>query len=305
MQRVRETGGPVVVDGDQALGLQVLQGPQAEGVPVQVQGQGLGEGQPVKGLPLLRAGAVQDPGGALADHRRDRYGSPPRPQARAGHRREQALLAHGGQQLAQQPEVSAAQAVQPVHGERFQAGAGPGREEFRGLLAGQRLQGEARQQFPGPQPGHRARHGGAVGGDDQEPGAAVYGELVQQGGGGVVQQMGVVDQQQPYAGQEVHRPVQGDGLGQQVGEGGEGDVPGLGRPGGPGAVRAAHGLRHEPGLARPGRSRHHEAAPSGRHGPAHQLQFVRPPGERPGGVQCPRVPRSRSRHGNMSRPTHP
>lgn len=213
-------------------------------------------------------------------------------------------LADGGQQVAQQPQVSPAQAVQPVDGERLQGSVRAGREQFGGLLAGQRFQGEARQQLTGPQPGHGVRYGGAVGGDDQEAGTAVHGELVHEGGRRGVEQVRVVDQQQPYAGQEVYRAVQGDPLGQQVGEGCEGDVPGLGRPGGAGAVGAAYGLRHQPGLARARRTRHHEAAPSGRHGPAHQLQFVRPPGERPGGLQPLRVPQ-RSRHGNMSRHTHP
>ncbi|CAM5359606.1 hypothetical protein SVIOM342S_01764 [Streptomyces violaceorubidus] len=229
---------------------------------------------------------------------------PVRPLVRVRHRHSAGPPAHGGQQFAQQPQVPPAQAVQPVDGERLQGGVRAGREQFGGLLAGQRFQGEARQQLTGPQPGHRARYGGAVGGDDQEAGAAVHGELVHEGGGGVVEQVCVVDQQQPYAGQELDRAVQGDPLGQQVGEGGEGDVPGLGRPGGADRVGAAHGLGHEPGLARARRARHHEPAPAGRHGPAHQLQFVRPAGERPGGLQPLRVPQ-RSRHGNMSRHTHP
>ncbi|PPS86085.1 hypothetical protein BZZ08_03681 [Streptomyces sp. MH60] len=304
MQGVCEPGGAVVVDGDQSLGLQILQDPNVQGVAVQVQGQGLGEGEAFEGLPLRGAGAVEDVGGALAHRGGDRHRSPPCPLVRVRHPHQPAPLAHGGHQVTQQPQVPAAQAVQPVGGERLQGGVRAGREQFRGLLAGQRFQGEARQQLTGPQPGDRARHGGAVGGDDQEAGAAVHGELVHEGGGGVVEQVGVVHQQQPYAGQEVDRAVQGDPLGQQVGEGGEGDVPGLGRPGGPDAVGSAHGLRHEPGLARARRARHHEAAPSGRHGPAHQLQFVRPAGERPGRLQPLRVPQ-RSRHGNMSRHTHP
>lgn len=294
----------MVVDGDQAFGLQVLQDPYVERVRVQVQGQGLGEGEPFERLPLLGAGAVEYLGGALADRRGDRHRSAPRPLVRVRHRHEQAALADGGQQVAQQPQVSPAQAVQPVDGERLQGSVRAGREQFGGLLAGQRFQGEARQQLTGPQPGHGVRYGGAVGGDDQEAGTAVHGELVHEGGRRGVEQVRVVDQQQPYAGQEVYRAVQGDPLGQQVGEGCEGDVPGLGRPGGAGAVGAAYGLRHQPGLARARRTRHHEAAPSGRHGPAHQLQFVRPPGERPGGLQPLRVPQ-RSRHGNMSRHTHP
>ncbi len=182
----------MVVDGDQTLGLQAFQRSQVEGV--QVQGQGFGEGEAFERLPLLGAGAVEDVGGALAHRRGDRHRSPPRAPSRVRHRHEQPFLAHRGRQLAQQPQVSPAQAVQPVHGERLQVSLSPRREEFGGLLAGQGLQGEARQQLPGPQPGHRARHGGAVGDDDQEAGAAVHGELVHEGGGGAVEQVGVVDQ---------------------------------------------------------------------------------------------------------------
>ncbi len=219
-------------------------------------------------------------------------------------RGEQPPFAHGGEQLAQQAQIAPAQPVQPACGEGVGGDSLGGREQVGGLVAGQRRQGEAGQQLPGPQPGHGARHGHALRGDDQEPGAAVHGELVHEGGGGVVEQVGVVDQQQAYAGQELYRPVQGDGPGQEVGEGGEGDVPGRGRPGRPGAVRAADRFGHEPGLAAAGRAGHHDAAASGGHRPSYQFQFVRPPGERPGRPQCSHVP-LRSRHGNMSRPTRP
>lgn len=305
MQGVGEPGGARFVDGDQAVGLQALQGAGVEGV--QVEGQGLGEGEAFEALALCGAGPVQDVGGAFPDRRGHRHPSPPGLPSGALDRHEQALVAHGGQQFAQQPQVAPAQAVQPVGGERFQDGVLGRREQFGGLLARQRLQRQARQQFPGPQPGHGAGHGGAVGGGDQEPGAAVQGELVDESGGGVVQQVRVVDQQQPYTGQEVQRAVQCDVVGEQMGEGGEGEVPGLGRPGRPGPVRAAHGLHQQPGLAAARRPRHHQAAASGGHRPAHQLQFVGPSGERPGRPEGLRVAQRsrRNRHDNMSRHTHP
>jgi hypothetical protein len=132
----------------------------------------------------------------------------------------------------------------------------------------------------------------------------VHGELVDQGGGGVVEQVRVVDQQQPYAGQELDRAVQGDRLGQQVGERGEGDLPGLRGAGGPGAVGAADGLGDQAGLAAARRAGHHDAGASGGQGPADPFEFVLPPGERPGRLQRRRVPFV-SRHDNQSADTHP
>jgi hypothetical protein len=102
----------------------------------------------------------------------------------------------------------------------------PSRQQLRRLLPGQRLQREARQQFPRPQARHRTRYRVAVGHHDHQAGPAVDGELVDERGRGVVEQMGVVDQQQPYAGQELDRAVQGDAFGEQVCERGEGQQSG-------------------------------------------------------------------------------
>ncbi len=110
----------------------------------------------------------------------------------------------------------------------------------------------------------------------------MHGELVEQRGGGVVEQVGVVDQQGAYAGQVVQRAVQGGGRGQQRGEGGEREVPALRRPGDAGAVGAAYGLGDESGLAPARRTRHHDAAPGAPQGVAYLLELVLPPGERPG-----------------------
>lgn len=179
--------------------------------------------------------------------------------------------------------------MQPAHGERFQRPARARGDEPRRLLGGQGPEGEPGQQLAGPQPGHRGGRRGAVGDDDHQPGAAVHGELVDEGGGGVVQQMRVVDQQQPYAGEQAHRAVQGDGLGQQVRERGEGDAAGLGGAGGAGAVGAAYGLGDQPGLAHARRAGDHDAVPAGRRRAADQLQFLVPAGERPGQLKGLRV----------------
>jgi hypothetical protein len=93
--------------------------------------------------------------------------------------------------------------------------------------------------------------------------------------------MRVVDQQQPYAGQEVHRAVEGDVLGQQVGERGERRAAGLGGAGDPGAVRAAQRLGGQPGAAAARRSGDHQAGPAGRRRAADQVEFLLASGERP------------------------
>ncbi|MGX1479120.1 UNVERIFIED_CONTAM: hypothetical protein RKD50_007928 [Streptomyces canus] len=196
MERVGETGGALLVDVDQAVGLQAFQGVQIERAGVH--GERLAEGQAVQGLALAVPRAIEEVRGALADGGGDRHRAAPLPLGRVLDLVQQPLLAHRVHHLAQQPQIAPAQAVQPVDGEGFEA-ADAGREQLRGLLAGQRLQGEARQEFSGPQAGDRARRAGPVRGDDQQTGAAVHGELVDQGRRGVVQQMGVVDDQQPYA----------------------------------------------------------------------------------------------------------
>lgn len=134
-------------------------------------------------------------------------------------------------------------------------------------------------------------------------GCAVHGELVDEGGRGVIEQMSVVDQQQPYGGQKLHRPVQVHRLGQQMGERGERDVPGLGRPGHPGAVGAADGFRDEPGLAAARRAGDHDAVVTCGRRAADQLEFVLPAGERPGQLQGLRVPFP-SHHTYKSASTH-
>jgi hypothetical protein len=138
----------------------------------------------------------------------------------------------------------------------------------------------------------------------------VHGELVDQGGGGVVEQMGVVDQQRPHTGEPAERLVERAGSGQQVGEGGEREVPGARCSGDPGAVGAADGLGDQPGLAPAGRPGHHQAAPGAAQRVADQVEFALPAGERPGRPQGRRVllvrlggiP-SQCRHDNRSRAT--
>ena len=102
--------------------------------------------------------------------------------------------------------------------------------------------------------------------------------------------MGVVDQQSPYAREELERAVQGDRLREDVGERGEGDTPGLRRAGHLHAVGAPDGLRDKTGPAVPGGPRHHDAVPFGRQRPSDQLQFEVPAGERPGQFQGLGVP---------------
>lgn len=197
--------------------------------------------------------------------------------------------------------------MQPVHGERSEAtGAdrGSGRQQVGGLLAGQRLQGEAGQEFAGPQPGDRARDRGAVGGDDQETSASVHRQLMDEGGGGVVEQVRVVDQEQPYAGQVLEGAVQGGRLRYEVRERGEADPARLGGAGHPRAVGAADGLGDEAGLAAARRTGDHEATAAGGQGVPHQLDLVLPAGERPGQLQGLRVT-FEVRHGNRSAVTHP
>ncbi len=302
MQGVGEADGAPVVDVDQGVGLQLLQGTEGEGG--QVQRQGLGEREAFEALALVGAGAAEDMCGALAYGGGDRYRAAPRPRVRVRRAAEQPALAGPDDQVAQQPQVSPAQAVQPVHGARLQAVAvRSARQQPAGLLAGQRLQGEAGQEFAGPQPGDRARDRGAVGRDDQQTGASVHGQLVDEGGGGVVEEMRVVDQEQPYAGQVLEGAVQGGRLGHEVRERGEADPAGLPGTGHPDAVAAADGLGDEPGFAAARGARDHNAVPSGGQGPADHFEFVLPAGERPRGVQGLRVP-SESRHGNRSAVTH-
>lgn len=131
----------------------------------------------------------------------------------------------------------------------------------------------------------------------------MHGQLVHEGGRGVVEQVRVVDQQQPYSGKELDRSVQGDRLGQQVGERGERDVPGLRCAGRPGAVAAPHGLGDQPGLAAADRAGHHDAVVARGEGPADQLQLVLASGEPPGQLKGLRI-RFECRHGSMSASTH-
>lgn len=217
VQRVGETDGTVVVGLDQAVGLQHFEG--AEVQVVQVRRQGLGEGEAVQGLAFERAGPAEDRGGAFTDGRGQRDGSPPGPLV--GVRDGGQQPAHRPQQVAQQPQVAPAQTAQPVGGERVER-ADAGREQPAGLLLGQRLQRETRQEFAGPQPGDRAGHRGAVRGDDQQAGPSVHGELVDEGGGGVVEQVRIVHQQRADTGQQPDRAVQRDRLRQQMGERREG-----------------------------------------------------------------------------------
>ncbi|GAA3308796.1 hypothetical protein GCM10020295_71750 [Streptomyces cinereospinus] len=282
-----EADGAVVVDVHQAVVFEAFEDAEAEGV--QGKREGFGEGEAVEGLAFGGRGAVQGGPDPVADRRGDRHRAAPRPLVRARDGGEQPAVAHRAEQVAQQPQVALAEPAQPVRGERLQRAARAEGEEFLRLPRGQRLQGEPGQQLAGPQPGHRAGHGRGVPGDDQQAGAAVHGELVDQGGGGVVEQVRVVDQQQPHAGQQAHRPVQGDLLGQQVGEGREGDAAGLGRAGRPDAVGAADGLGDQAGLAAPGGSGHHDAGPAGRERAAHQGEFLLPAGERPGQLQRLRI----------------
>ncbi|CAM5401085.1 hypothetical protein SCHAM137S_03278 [Streptomyces chartreusis] len=294
----------MVVGMDQRVGLQVFQGADIEPVRLHVQRQRLGEGQAFEDLALFGAGAVEDVRGAFAHGRGHRHRAAPRPLRRVLDSGEQSAFAYRARQVAHQPQVAPAQAVQPVDRERFEAGAPRfGGQQPGGVLAGQRLQGEAGQEFAGPQPADRAGRGGAVGGDDQEPGASVHGQLVDQGGRGVVEQMGVVDQQQPYAGQMLEGAVQGGRLGDEVRERGEADTAGLGGAGHPREVGAAGGLGDEAGLAAACRARDHDAVPARGQGPADQLQFVLPAGERPGQFQGLRVAYV-GRHGNRSAVTH-
>ena len=288
----------MVVDLDQTVGLQRFEG--AEVQVVQVRGQGLGEGEAVQGLAFERAGTAENRGDAFADGRGQRDRAAPGPLIGAGDGGQQP--AHRPEQVAQQPQVAPAQAAQPLRGERVER-AGAGGEQPAGLLLGQRLQRQARQEFAGPQPGDRAGHRRAVRGDDQQPGAPVHGELVDEGSGGVVEQVRVVHQQRADTGQQPDRAVQRDRLRQQMGERREGDGPALGRTGRPGAVGAADRLGDEAGLAAARRARHHDAAPQAGQRPSDQFQFVLPPGERPGQLQRRRVPLV-SHHTDMSAATH-
>lgn len=196
VERVGETGGALLVDVDETVGLQAFQGVLVERSGGH--GERLAEGQAVQGLALAGTRTVEEVRGALAHGRGDRHRAAPRPLGRVRYPVQQPLVAHRVHQLAQESQIAPAHAVQPVDGEGFEA-ADAGREQLRGLLTGQRLQGEPRQEFPGPQAGDRARRAAPVRGDDQQTGAAVHGELVDQGRRGVVQQMGVVDEQQSYA----------------------------------------------------------------------------------------------------------
>lgn len=301
MQGMGESYGALVVDVDQAVGLQAFEDAQVE--VVGGRRQGVGEGEEFEGLALVGVDAADDVSRAFAHGRGQGQRAAPGLFVRARDLGEQALFAQGTGQVAQQPEVAVAQSVQPVHGERLQSATGTRCGQPVRLLVRQRLQGEAGQQLTGPQPGHRAGHRYVVRGHDQQPGAALHRQLVDQGGRGVVEEMCVVDQQGPYGGEQLHRLVQGDRLGQQVRERGEGDVPGLGRAGRLGAVRAADRLRDEPGLATARGSRHHDAVPARAQGPADQFQFVLPAGERPGQLKGLRVPFV-SRHVSKSTVTH-
>jgi len=118
-----------------------------------------------------------------------------------------------------------------VDGERVQPDARAGRQELCRAVVRERAEDEPREEFVGPQAGDRGGRGGAFGGDDQQAGAALDGELVDEGGGGVVQEVGVVDQQQAHGGEEFDGAMERDVLGEEVGEGGEGEVTGLGGAG--------------------------------------------------------------------------
>ena len=118
MQGVGEAGGARVVDADQAVGLQDFEGPEVR--VVQAQRQRFGEGEAVQGLAFERAGAAEDAGGALTHGRGQRHRAPPHPFLGARDVRE--LPPHRAQQVAQQPQIAPAQAVQPVGGERVETG---------------------------------------------------------------------------------------------------------------------------------------------------------------------------------------
>lgn len=227
VQRMGESYGALVVDVDQAVGLQAFEDAQVE--VVGGRRQGVGEGEEFEGLALVGVDAADDVSRAFAHGRGQGQRAAPGLFVRARDSGQQALFAQRAGQVAQQPEVAVAQSVQPVHGERLQSATGTRCGQPVRLLVRQRLQGEAGQQLTGPQPGHRAGHRYVVRGHDQQPGAALHRQLVDQGGRGVVEEVCVVDEQGPYGGEQLDRLVQGDRLGQQVRERGEGDVPGLGR----------------------------------------------------------------------------
>ncbi len=302
MQRVGEADAALVVDVDQCLGLQAFQDVEVE--VVERGRQRLGEREAFEDLALLGAGVVEDLRGALADCGGDRHRAAPRPLVGVGGPGEQPALAHRAEQVAQQPQITLAEAVEAFHGEGVQRAARTRREQLGRLLPGQRLQRETRQQLPCPQPRYGAGHGLAVGHHDHQTGTGVHGELVHERGRGVVEEVGVVHHQQPHAGEELDRAVQGDAFGEQVRERGEGQPAGLGSPGDLGAVAAPDGLGDQPGLAPARRPGHHDAVPPGRQRTPDQLQFVLPAGERPGQFQGLRV-LFESHHADMSRATQP
>ncbi len=147
MQGVGQADAVVVVDVDQALGLQVFQSGEVE--VVGVEGQGFGEGEPVEGVALRAGGAVQEAGGAGAHRGCQGHGPAPGPGARGGGG--PGGSAYGVHEFPQQPQVTVAQAVQPVGGERFGGVVRVRPEQAHGVLTGQGRQGQPGQQFPGPQ----------------------------------------------------------------------------------------------------------------------------------------------------------
>ncbi|GAA3148843.1 hypothetical protein GCM10017687_77740 [Streptomyces echinatus] len=191
---------PLVVDVDQAVRLQGFEDVRFQ--LVQRHGQGLGEGEAFEGVASARAGPLQRGGEPLTDGRGDRQRTPPGPFAGARHGRQPAGPGERGHQIAQQPQIAPARPVQPAHGERLQPGAG---QQLGGVLAGQRAEGQPGQQLPGPQPGHRGGRGHAVRRGHDQSGAPVHGQLVHQGGGGLVQQLRVVHHEDPHAGQHADR----------------------------------------------------------------------------------------------------
>jgi len=132
----------------------------------------------------------------------------------------------------------------------------------------------------------------------------VDGELVDERGGGVIEQVGVVDQQQSYAGQELDRAVQGWTLsGSRCANAAKGSERVSGVP-----VILAQSLPRTASVIRrvlpaAGRTGHHDAGPARRQRAADQLQFVLPAGERPGQFQGLRI-LFESHHTDRSPVTH-
>lgn len=194
MQRVGERDPAGVVHGDQTGRLQPFEDIEVE--VVQRQPGRFGEGEAFQDLALAGRTALQHGREPVADGRGD--GQRPAPGALTGAGDgDQALPGpERGHQGAQQPQIAPAQPVQPPHGERLE----PGRaEEGRDVLLGQRGEGQPGQQLPGPQPGHRAGRRRLVARGDDQPGAPARGQLVDQRGGVLVQQMGVVHDEEPDA----------------------------------------------------------------------------------------------------------